>query len=260
MLQPSDRSSTSASTRPGASAAEFVGVSLKRGNVIALDNLSLALPLRKTTAVLGESGSGKSTLVQLVIGLLRPDAGIVRTLGADIDYEALRPLRKRIGYAIQDVSLFPHLRIRENILLPARIDGRDAASSEARLQELLELMQLPEDVLDRWPHELSGGQQQRAGLCRAMMLRPELLLLDEPFSGLDTMTRSSIHDRFLELQAAEPISSVLVTHDPQEAINLADFIVVIRSGRVQQHGAVEDVIANPVNDYVAHLCTGLTGL
>lgn len=241
------------------SAAEFRHVTLKRGDVVALDDLTLTLPGQKTTAVLGASGSGKSTLIQLAIGLLRPDTGSVSTLGSRIDYDNLRPLRKRIGYAIQDIALFPHLSIRENILLPARLDGREDGEYEQRLQELLALMQLPDDVLPRWPHELSGGQQQRAGLCRAMMLRPELLLLDEPFSGLDTMTRSGIHDQFLRLQAAEPISSILVTHDPQEAINLADHMVVIREGRIQQHGPVDDVIDNPANDYVEHLCTGLTG-
>ncbi|HZW60350.1 MAG TPA: ATP-binding cassette domain-containing protein [Woeseiaceae bacterium] len=242
------------------SAAEFRNVTLRRGTVTALDDLTLTLPGRKTTAVLGASGSGKSTLIQLTIGLLRPDRGTVSTLGAAVDYDKLRPLRKRIGYAIQDICLYPHLDIRDNILLPARLDGRDEQECAARLDELLTLMQLPEDVLPRWPHELSGGQQQRAGLCRAMILRPELLLLDEPFSGLDTMTRSGIHDQFLQLQDAEPVSSILVTHDPQEAINLADFIVVIREGRVQQHGPVDDVVSNPVNEYVDHLCTGLTGI
>ncbi len=242
------------------SAVEFREVSLQRGKVVALDQLNLSLPWQKTTAVLGASGSGKSTLIQLVIGLLRPDSGTVRTLGADIDYANPAALRKRIGYAIQDVALFPHLRIRDNILLPARVDKRDEEQSQQRLDELLELMQLPADVLPRWPHELSGGQQQRAGLCRAMMLRPELLLLDEPFSGLDTMTRISIHEQFLKLQAAEPISTILVTHDPQEAINLADYIVVMKAGRVQQHGAVEKVVAAPVNNYVAQLVTALRGV
>jgi osmoprotectant transport system ATP-binding protein len=120
-------------------------------------------------------------------------------------------------------------------------------------------MQLPEDVLDRYPHELSGGQQQRAGLCRAMMLHPELLLLDEPFSGLDTLTRRSIHEQFLSLQERESVSCVLVTHDPQEAINLAQDIVVMRNGRLQQHGTVDEVMNRPANSYVGHLCTGLSG-
>ena len=241
------------------SATEFHDVSLRRGDVVALENVSLKLKLGQTTAILGESGSGKSTLVQLIIGLLRPDSGTVKTLGANIDYDKPRPLRKRIGYAIQDVALFPHLRIRDNIVLPGRLSGWSEPASTSRLKELLDLMQLPEDVLGRYPHELSGGQQQRAGLCRAMMLHPELLLLDEPFSGLDTLTRRSIHEQFLSLQEREAVSCVLVTHDPQEAINLAQDIVVMRNGRLQQHGTVDEVMNRPANRYVGHLCTGLSG-
>ena len=241
------------------SATEFHNVSLRRGDVVALENVSLKLRMGQTTAILGESGSGKSTLVQLIIGLLRPDSGTVKTLGADIDYDKPRPLRKRIGYAIQDVALFPHLRIRDNIVLPGRLSGWSEPDRTSRLQELLDLMQLPEDVLGRYPHELSGGQQQRAGLCRAMMLHPELLLLDEPFSGLDTLTRRSIHEQFLSLQERESVSCVLVTHDPQEAINLAQDLVVMRNGRLQQHGTVEEVMNRPANNYVGRLCTGLSG-
>lgn len=239
---------------PGpACAVELRDVSLRRGGVTVLDGVSLALPHGRTTAILGESGSGKSTLIQLMIGLLRPDTGTVKTLGRAIDYADPRPLRRRIGYAIQDISLFPHLSVRDNIVLPARLDGWPAAQQAARLEELLELMHLPESLLDRFPHELSGGQQQRAGLCRAMWRRPELLLLDEPFSGLDALTRSSIHAQFSELQARAPVSTVLVTHDPAEAARLADRLVIIKSGRVQQSGTVAEVTAEPANDYVHQL-------
>jgi osmoprotectant transport system ATP-binding protein len=238
-------------------AVEFDAVSLRRGDVLALDEVSLSLPRGRTTAVLGASGSGKSTLVQLIIGLLRPDAGRVQVLGRPIDYDDPRPLRRRIGYAVQDVSLFPHLLVRDNILLPGVLDRWPVPARQTRLAELLELMQLPPEVLDRYPHELSGGQQQRAGLCRAMLRNPELLLLDEPFSGLDTLTRAGIHEQFLELQRRAPVSTVLVTHDPQEAINLAHSLVVMQSGRVQQFGTVAEVTAQPANDYVRHLCTAL---
>lgn len=237
-------------------AAEFTHVSLKRGNVVALDDVSLALPDRQTTAVLGASGSGKSTIIQLIIGLLTPDTGTVRTLGQPLLPESIVPLRKRIGYAIQEVALLPHMRIRENILLPAVLSSWPAAQQEARLEELLALMHLPRTVLGRFPHELSGGQQQRAGLCRAMMLRPDLLLLDEPFSGLDSMTRRSIHVQFMEIREREPIGTVLVTHDPLEATRLAEYLVVMRSGRVQQAGLLQDVLDTPANDYVRDLCTG----
>jgi osmoprotectant transport system ATP-binding protein len=238
-------------------AVEFRDVSLRRGDVLALDRVTLALPGGRTTAVLGASGSGKSTLVQLIIGLLRPDAGSVRTLGERIDDADPRPMRKRIGYAVQDVALFPHLLVRDNILLPAALDRWPAAAQSSRLAELLDLMRLPAEVLDRYPHELSGGQQQRAGLCRAMMRKPDLLLLDEPFSGLDTLTRAGIHEQFLELQQRSPVATVLVTHDPQEAINLSHSLVVLKDGRVQQFGAVDEVVTNPANDYVRHLTTAI---
>jgi osmoprotectant transport system ATP-binding protein len=238
-------------------AAELDGVRLRRGDVLALDNVSLALPAGQTTAVLGASGSGKSTLVQLIIGLLSPDAGTVSALGEPLSATNLARIRKRIGYAIQEIALLPHMRVRENIVLPAVLSGWAEARQDTRLAELIELMHLPGSVLDRYPHELSGGQQQRAGLCRAMMLRPELLLLDEPFSGLDTMTRRSIHVQFLEVRSKVPISTILVTHDPEEAARLAENIVVMKSGRVQQFAPVATVLAEPANDYVRDLCRGI---
>lgn len=240
-------------------AAEFHDVTLRRGKVLALQEITLCLPRHGTTAVLGTSGSGKSSLVQLIIGLLEPDSGTVHTLGEALASCDLRHLRKRIGYAVQDVSLFPHMKIGRNIVLPAVLDKRPQVEIDARLQELMDIMQLPCGVLDRYPHELSGGQQQRAGLCRAMMLRPELLLLDEPFSGLDTMTRRGIHEEFLKLRQLEPVSTVIVTHDPQEALTLADQLVVMMAGRVLQYGTTQEVIGNPANDHVRDLCTGLGG-
>jgi len=240
-------------------AAQLVDVRLRRGAVTALDGVSVAFPTGRTTAILGTSGSGKSTLVQLIIGLLVPDEGAVTTLGLQIGPDNVTGIRKRIGYAIQEVALLPHMSVRNNICLPAVLSGWPTEETAARLAELVSLMHLPTSVLDRYPHELSGGQQQRAGLCRAMMLRPELLLLDEPFSGLDSMTRRSIHAQFLELQKQVPISTVIVTHDPEEAALLADYIVVIRSGRLQQVGPVRSVLEQPANDYVRDLCTGLAG-
>jgi len=238
---------------------ELTNVCLQRGNVTALDDVSLAIPAGQTTAVLGASGSGKSSLIQVIIGLLNADSGNVTTLGIEVLPGNQPELRRNIGYAIQDVALLPHMKIRENITLPAVLSQWSRDRQDARLAELLTLMHLPESVLDRYPHQLSGGQQQRAGLCRALMLSPALLLLDEPFSGLDTMTRRSIHEQFLELQQKVPISTVLVTHDPEEAIRLAQFVVVMRSGGVQQFDCVQTVLDQPANDYVRELMTGLSG-
>ncbi|MDA0680931.1 MAG: ATP-binding cassette domain-containing protein [Proteobacteria bacterium] len=238
-------------------AAKLTNVSLQRGNVTALDDVSLAIPAGKTTAVLGASGSGKSTLIQIIIGLHTPDSGTVTTLGQTLLPRNLRALRKRIGYAIQEVALLPHMKIRENILLPAVLSAWSRAEQALRLRELLDLMSLPDSVLDRFPHELSGGQQQRAGLCRALSLKPDLLLLDEPFSGLDTRTRRSIHAQFLAMRQQMSISTVLVTHDPEEAIRLAEFIVIMRTGKIQQFGSVHSVLEQPASDYVRELLTGL---
>lgn len=245
---------------PAPAVVEFDAVTLTRGTTLALDHVTLQLPAGATTAILGASGSGKSTLVQLAIGLLRPDRGAVRVLGSRLDYDDLRPVRRRIGYAIQDVALLPHLSVRRNIVLPARLARWEEGDIRARVDELTDMMELDPALLDRYPHELSGGQQQRSGLCRAMMLRPELLLLDEPFSGLDAMTRQGIHERFIELKEREPVATLLVTHDPQEAINLASYMVVMRAGRVLQHGATQEIVTNPANDYVDKLCKGLSGI
>jgi osmoprotectant transport system ATP-binding protein len=238
-------------------AAEIREVTLRRGEVLALRDVTVSFPRDLTTAILGTSGSGKSSLVQLIIGLLEPDTGSVRTLGEDLQSCDKRRLRKRIGYAVQDVSLYPHMKVGRNIVLPAILNNRPQQETRARLAELIDIMQLPPGVLDRYPHELSGGQQQRAGLCRAMMLRPELLLLDEPFSGLDTMTRRSIHQEFLNLRKVEPVSTIIVTHDPQEAFVLADRLVVMMGGKVLQAGPVSNVMQNPANEQVRELCTGL---
>ncbi|MDH5500320.1 MAG: ATP-binding cassette domain-containing protein [Gammaproteobacteria bacterium] len=238
-------------------AAEFQDVSLRRGDVLALQNVTLSMPRHSTTAILGTSGSGKSSLIQLIIGLLRPDSGKVQTLGENIADCELQNLRKRIGYAIQDVALFPHMKVGRNIVLPAVLHNRTGDETRKRLDELMQIMQLSPDILDRYPHELSGGQQQRAGLCRAMLLRPELLLLDEPFSGLDTMTRRAIHREFRTLRRLEPVSTIIVTHDPQEAVALAEQLVVMMAGTILQSGPTKDVMEHPANEYVQELCTGL---
>ena len=198
----------------------------------ALDAVSVQFPLGRMTAVIGPSGCGKSTLLKLCNGLVRPDSGRVLLSGQALDYDDLPTLRRRMGYAVQGTGLFPHLSARDNISLLARVSGWNAADIERRLGELLALSHLQTEQLDRYPHQLSGGQQQRVGLCRAMMLRPEILLLDEPFAAIDPITRGDIQQQLLELHRAEPTTAVLVTHDMREALHLADHIVVMRAGRV----------------------------
>ena len=232
---------------------EFRDVCKSFGSNQVLRRISLSLPDLQTIAIVGESGSGKSTLLQHINGLLRPDEGEVRAFGAPIDYDELIVLRRRIGYAVQGVGLFPHLSVEDNITLPARLETWARDDREQRVTHLMALMSLPSELRSRFPHTLSGGQQQRAGLCRAMMLHPPLLLLDEPFSGVDPITRREIHDEFLALQQTEPQTVILVTHDMREAVRLAQHLVIMRDGIILQAGEQKTVLNQPADPYVARL-------
>jgi osmoprotectant transport system ATP-binding protein len=203
-----------------------------------------------TTAVVGPSGSGKSTLLQTINGLERPSAGTVRVFGKPIDYGRLPELRRQIGYAVQGTGLFPHLTAEKNITLLARLVGWSKDHSRARAMELMNLVGLPWDLAARYPFELSGGQQQRVGLCRAMMLNPPIFLLDEPFGAIDPVTRQEIHQEFLRLQASEPRTMVLVTHDLREALKLAQRLAVLDRGLIVQHGPCEEIVQAPATEFV----------
>lgn len=235
---------------------EFDHVVKRYGDNTVIHDISLALPRNLTTALVGESGSGKSTLLQIINGLVVPEAGSVRLDGEALDYDDLPAIRRRMGYAVQGAGLFPHLTVKRNVTLMASLEGWSPAALDERYEYLLNLLELPLDFSDRYPHSLSGGQQQRVSLCRAMMLNPPLMLLDEPFSALDPITRSTIHEEFIRLQQAESRSIILVTHDMSEAVKLAQHLVILKEGEVQQAGNIDDVRAAPVNDYVAQLFTG----
>jgi osmoprotectant transport system ATP-binding protein len=215
-----------------------------------LDDVSLSFPDSVTTAVVGSSGSGKSTLLQTINGLVRPTAGNVLVFGDTINYDHLPELRRQIGYAVQGTGLFPHMTVEQNITLLARLTGWEPKRIETRSRELMSKVGLPWEHAARYPYQLSGGQQQRVGLCRAMMLNPPVFLLDEPFGALDPVTRREIHREFLRLQAAEPRTMILVTHDLPEALKLAQYLVVIDRGKVLQHGPCSEVVDAPVNDFV----------
>lgn len=232
---------------------EFSSVHKKFGENSVLEDVTLRLPVGVTTAIVGESGSGKSTLLEHINGLITPDSGQVRVFDELVGRSDLSVFRRKIGYAVQSVALFPHLSVLGNLALLPKLEGWSVQQVQQRADELLSLMELPVDAKERYPHELSGGQQQRVGICRAMMLRPPLLLLDEPFSGVDPITRVAIHEEFLRLQTKEPASIVLVTHDTREAKLLAHFLVIIHQGRILQTGAIDDVLARPTNDLVARI-------
>jgi osmoprotectant transport system ATP-binding protein len=243
----------------GDTCVQLVGIqkSFIPGNKV-LDGINLQLPDRATTAVVGASGSGKTTLLQLVNAVVTPDAGEIRVFGQNVPGqgvagEDLVSFRRKIGYSVQGAGLFPHMHTRDNVTLLARLEGWDPGRIEARFTQLLEQMGLPMDIAERYPRELSGGQQQRVGLCRAFMLEPRLLLLDEPFSAVDPITRVGIYERFEEVQQRAGVSTLLVTHDMREAVRLAEYLVILRDGRVLQAGPTSQVLDTPADEYVEKL-------
>ena len=240
-------------TLPSDACVSFHGVSKKFGELVVFNELSLALPSGQTTAIVGASGSGKTTLLQMVNALERPDSGSLQVFGEPIPQHQLQQFRHRIGYAVQGAGLFPHLSARDNVTLVARLLGWSEQRIQQRFAELLQTMALPANVADRPPRELSGGQQQRLGLCRALMLSPDMLLLDEPFSAVDPVTRLGLYERFEEVQQMHAVSTLLVTHDIREARRLADVLVVLDQGRIVQSGSPDDVFADPASPYVERL-------
>jgi osmoprotectant transport system ATP-binding protein len=198
-----------------------------------LHDVSLTIGARETVALVGRSGSGKTTLLRVVNRLIDPDAG--RVLVDDRDVREWDPiaLRRRTGYVIQDVGLFPHLTVTGNIATVPSLLGWDAARIATRVDELLLLVGLdPAEFRARWPDELSGGQRQRVGLARALAVDPPLLLMDEPFGALDPITRSELHAEFMRVKSALARTVIIVTHDIAEALQLADRVAVLHEGRI----------------------------
>ena len=232
---------------------KLTNVSKRLGDKWVIDDLSLALTGTGGTALVGESGSGKSTLLSLALGLLMPDSGHVEVFGEALTATNVPQMRRRIGYAVQETGLFPHLSVLDNLTLQGRLQGASEPELRERAIELAVQMRLDPSVLERYPLALSGGQQQRAGICRAMMLKPPLLLLDEPFSGLDIVTRIDIYDHFVELAERRRASFLLVTHDLAEAQRLCQQVAILRRGKILASGPTSSVIGNPSNDYVAQL-------
>ena len=234
----------------------FDRVSKQLSGQILLDDLSVRVPERLTTAVIGASGSGKSSLLNHINGLLQPDSGVVELFGQPLDYRQLSEIRRRIGYAVQEIGLFPHMSVAANITLMARLAGWAERRIDERVEQLLTVAKLPRELLGRYPGTLSGGQQQRVGLCRALMLEPELLLLDEAFSGVDPIARQDIYRDFIALRDQAKCTVVLVTHDIREAVSLAQYGIVLRDGLVEQAGELADLVRNPANSYVERLFSG----
>jgi osmoprotectant transport system ATP-binding protein len=226
-------------------------VSKSYANAPALRSTNLSIERGQTTVLIGPSGCGKSTLLRLIVRLIAPDTGTVAFDGVQITPENIGMLRRRIGYVIQEGGLFPHLTARANILLMPRQLGKPDGEIEPRLSDLCELTRFSKSLLSRYPVELSGGQRQRVGLMRALILSPELLLLDEPLGALDPLVRASLQQDLKEIFTRLQQTALLVTHDLAEAVYLGNKIVLMNEGCIVQQGSITDLRETPVNAFVS---------
>lgn len=227
-------------------------VSKRYGDVTVLDRVSLAVPRGACVAIVGESGSGKTTLLRMFNRLVEPNEGRVQVHGRDVASVDGVVLRRTIGYVPQDGGLLPHWSVQRNAELVPWLN-RDAARA-ARAREALALAGLdPARFGDRLPSELSGGQRQRVAIARALAARPDIVLMDEPFGALDAITRGELQETYVALRARLEVTTLLVTHDLREARKLADRIVVMRAGVVEQDAPMSEVVAHPATPYVAEL-------
>ncbi len=222
-------------------------LSLSFGSVHALRNVDVVVPKGSLTALLGPSGCGKTTLLRAIAGLETPDRGRITIAGKDVADVPLA--RRNVGFVFQHYALFPHLTVAENVAFALRVRRRARAESDARVAELLALVQL-EGYAKRRPHELSGGQRQRVALARALAAEPDVLLLDEPFGALDLHVRRDLRRRLRELHERTHVTTLIVTHDSDEAMEIADDLVIMRDGVVQQQGAPHELYRAPINAFV----------
>jgi osmoprotectant transport system ATP-binding protein len=217
---------------PKSAAIELSRVSKAYGEASALSGVSLTIRRRQFVALVGGSGAGKTTLLKTINALIRPDGGSVKVGGKDVGAIDPTLLRRSIGYVFQEVGLFPHMTVGENIAITLRLTGAEPAAMASRVDELLALVDLPRDFAARMPGELSGGQRQRVGVARALAAKPPVMLLDEPFGALDPVTRDAVATDYRALHDKLRLTTVMVTHDVMEAALLADRIVVMADGRV----------------------------
>ncbi len=233
---------------------ELQGVSKRYGGETVVDQLSITVDTGELLVLLGGSGSGKTTTLKMINRLVAPTAGSVRVDGVDVSGIPEHDLRRRIGYVFQEVGLFPHMTVSDNVGITPKLLGWEPARVTRRVDELLSIIELePSSVRDRWPHELSGGQRQRVGVARALAAGPSILLLDEPFGAVDPPTRRRLQDSLVHIRRHMDLTAVFVTHDMAEALFLGDRIAVLRDGHLIQIGTPRELLADPADDYVTEL-------
>lgn len=234
-----------------------VSKSFANNSVLAVDNVSLTINEGEFVVLLGASGSGKTTLLKMINRLYEPTSGEINLNGENVMGVDPALYRRKIGYVIQQSGLFPHMTVEKNIGIVPDIVKWPKEKIDKRVRELMSMIDLDyEKYRDRFPRELSGGEQQRVGLARGLAVDPDVVLMDEPFGAVDAITRKKLQDKVLELQKAMHKTIVFVTHDIQEAFKLADRIVVMNCGQIQQYDTVFNVLFHPANDYVRSLMAG----
>ena len=212
------------------------------GRYKALDDVSIVVEEGEFLTVIGRSGCGKTTMLRVINGLQKPDSGKVYAAGEDVGEADLIRLRRKIGYVIQNKGLFPHMTVEKNIIYVPVISGpKDKRQNRKLAEELIGLVGLEREMLDRYPEELSGGQQQRVGIARALASRPKLLLMDEPFGALDEITKRAMQNELLALQKKLGMTVVFITHDIREAMKLGDRVLVMEQGKIAQCDTPENV-------------------
>lgn len=232
----------------------FSHVSKRYNDFYAVQDVSFEIPKGLFVTVIGSSGCGKTTLLKMINALLVPDEGEILINGKNIAEMDKINLRRNIGYAIQEVGLFPHMSVRKNIAYVPGLSKRWSREEEKQESEkLAEMVGLDKDLLNRYPSELSGGQRQRVGLARALAVRPGILLMDEAFSAVDEITRKYLQDEIKRIHEEMGMNIIFVTHDVQEALKLGDITMVMDKGRLIQQGTEEELRERPVNEFVKKL-------
>ncbi|MCY1692254.1 ABC transporter ATP-binding protein [Exiguobacterium sp. SL14] len=230
---------------------EFKNVGKQFKDNVVLKGLSLEIQKGELVVFIGPSGCGKTTSLKMINRLIEPSSGTILVNGKDIMKTDTIELRRHMGYVIQQTGLFPHMTVRENIQLIAGLEGKDHDEMDQRTEKLLTMVGLdPKQFIDRYPSELSGGQQQRVGFARALMNDPDVILMDEPFSALDPVTRNDLQEELFNLQEEVKKTIVFVTHDMDEAIKLADRICIMRDGEIVQFDTLQEILRHPKDEYV----------
>ncbi len=215
-----------------------------------IDGMNLEIPEGKTVTLVGPSGCGKTTMLKMINRLVRPTEGVIRIKGEDISNLDMIGLRRKMGYVIQQTGLFPHMTVRENITIIPRLENSPPDEVERKLGELFEMTGLDPALSHRFPSQLSGGQQQRVGVARAFANDPEIILMDEPFSALDPITKGQLQDELINIQNNLHKTIVFVTHDMNEAVKVGDMICIMKEGRVLQYDTPENILKNPADGFV----------